>query len=60
MKFSGLALGESLAAQPEPGALLILPFGGCIAFIADPWGNVYELLEVAGEENRKTKGGWHG
>jgi hypothetical protein len=24
----GLALGESLAAQPEPGALLILPFGG--------------------------------
>jgi len=29
----------------------------CIAFIADPWGNVYELLKVAGEENRKTKGG---
>ena len=28
VKPSGLALGESLAAQPEPGALLILPFGG--------------------------------
>jgi catechol 2,3-dioxygenase-like lactoylglutathione lyase family enzyme len=23
-----------------------------IAFIADPWGNVYELIELAAEENR--------
>jgi hypothetical protein len=23
-----------------------------MAFIADHWGNVYELLELAGEENR--------
>jgi hypothetical protein len=26
--------------------------GSKIAFIADPWGNVYELLEPAGEESR--------